>query len=180
MGQKDAQGPVSPLRVRIKRVWALRTWFAAIFGSSLIRFTEIWFFTYRPERCARFGFPPSGSYEASFGSARSFSSCFWRFFDSAGRSMDFLSICQKDAQGSVSPLWFRINRIWAMCARLATVFGGSLLRLTEILIFQAWARKMQKGRFPPFGFVSSEFGLCAIVLQLFGGFVDSADGIMGF
>ena len=28
-------------------------------------------------------------------------------------------------------------------------------------------RLCQKGRFPPFGFVSSEFGLCALVLLLF-------------
>ena len=30
--QKDAPGPVSPLRVRIGRVWALGAWFGAVFG----------------------------------------------------------------------------------------------------------------------------------------------------
>ena len=69
------------------------------------------------------------------------------------QKMDFLSIGQKDAQWSVSPLWVRIKRVWALRARLAAVFGGSLIRLTEVLIFQALARKMRKGRFPPFGFV---------------------------
>ena len=28
-------------------------------------------------------------------------------------------------------------------------------------------KKMREGRFPPFGFASSEFGLCALVLLLF-------------
>ena len=30
--QKDAPEPVSPLRVRIGRVWALGAWFGAVFG----------------------------------------------------------------------------------------------------------------------------------------------------
>ena len=34
-------------------------------------------------------------------------------------------------------------------------------------IFQEYAKKMRKSRFPPFGFVSSEFGLCALFLQWF-------------
>ena len=34
------------------------------------------------------------------------------------QKMDFLSIGQKDAQGSVSPLWVRIKRVWARRARL--------------------------------------------------------------
>ena len=38
--QKDARGSVSPLRVRIKRVSALRTRFALVFGDSLISVTE--------------------------------------------------------------------------------------------------------------------------------------------
>ena len=42
-----------------------------------------------------------------------------------------LRIRQKDAQGSVSPLWVRIKRVWARYARLAIVFGGSLIRLTS-------------------------------------------------
>ena len=37
---------------------------------------------------------------------------------------------------------------------------------------------MRKGRFPPFGFVSSEFGLCALVLQSFLVVFDSMDGVM--
>ena len=39
---------------------------------------------------------------------------------------------------------------------------------------------MRKGRFPPFGFVSSEFGLCALVLQWFLAVFDSVDSIMDF
>ena len=44
IGQKDAQGSVSPLRVRIKRVLALRTRFASVFGGSVMRWTEVLFF----------------------------------------------------------------------------------------------------------------------------------------
>ena len=44
------------------------------------------------------------------------------------QKMDFLSIGQKDAQWSVSPLRVRMKRVWALRARLATVFGGSLIR----------------------------------------------------
>ena len=44
--------------------------------------------------------------------------------------------------------------------------------------FSTYARKMRKGRFPPFGFVSSEFGLCALVLQWFLAVFDSMDGVV--
>merc|ERR1712117_711568 len=37
----------------------------------------------------------------------------------------------------------------------------------ELQILSAHAKKMRESRFPPFGFVSSEFGLCALVLLLF-------------
>ena len=37
MRQEDAQGSVSPLRVRMKRVSALRTCLASVVGGSLIR-----------------------------------------------------------------------------------------------------------------------------------------------
>ena len=43
--------------------------------------TENWFFEHRPERCARVGFPPLGSYQASLGSARSFYNCFLVFLN---------------------------------------------------------------------------------------------------
>ena len=43
------------------------------------------------------------------------------------QKMDFLSIGQKDAQWSVSPLWVRIKRVWALRARFTTVFGCSLI-----------------------------------------------------
>ena len=39
---------------------------------------------------------------------------------------------------------------------------------------------MYKGRFPPFGFVSSEFGLCALVLHGFLAVFDFMDRIMEF
>ena len=39
---------------------------------------------------------------------------------------------------------------------------------------------MRKGRFPPFGFVSSEFGLCALVLQSFLVVFDFVDGVKDF
>ena len=78
------------------------------------------------------------------------------------QKMDFLSIGQKDAQGSVSPLWVRIKRVWALHARLAAVFGDSLIRLTEVLIFQRRPERCARVG-SPFGFVSSELGLCALV-----------------
>ena len=120
-------------------------------------------FKHSPESCARVGFPPSVSYQASLGSVHVFCSCFWVFFDSVNRSMDFVIICQKDAQGSVFPLRVRVKRVWALRTRFAAVFRCSLIRWTEVCILKAYARKMRKGRFPPFGFVSSEFGLCALV-----------------
>ena len=86
IGQKDAQGSVSSLRVRIKRVWALRTRFAMVFGGFLFYGQNYGLFEHRPERCARAGFPPSGSYEASFGSAHSFCIGFWLFFDLGDRT----------------------------------------------------------------------------------------------
>ena len=77
-----------------------------------------------PERCARVGFLPSGSYQESFGSAHSFCSGFSCLFLMGG-VMDFSRICQKDAQGSFSSLRVRIKRVWALRTRLAIVFGGS-------------------------------------------------------
>ena len=53
-------------------------------------------------------------------------------FDSVDRSMNFSRLGQKDAQGSVSPLRVRIKRVWALRARLAAVFGGSLIRNPQI------------------------------------------------
>ena len=50
------------------------------------------------------------------------------------QKMDFLSIGQKDAQWSVSPLRVRMKRVWARRARLAAVFGGSLI-LVEFWTF---------------------------------------------
>ena len=50
------------------------------------------------------------------------------------QKMDFLSIGQKDAQWSVSPLWVRIKRVWALRMCFTTVFGCSLIRLTEVWI----------------------------------------------
>ena len=45
----------------------------------------------------------------------------------------FLKTCRTIAQGSVSPR-DRVKRVWALRARLAAVFGGSLIRLTEVWI----------------------------------------------
>ena len=73
------------------------------------------------------GFPPSGSYQASSGSAHSFCGGFWRFFDTVDGIIDFSSIGQKDAQGSVPPLWVRMKRVCALRARFTTVFGCSLI-----------------------------------------------------
>ena len=97
--------------------------------------SENGFLEHRPERCARVGFPPSGSYQASLGFAHVFYNCFWVFFDSVDRSMDFLSIGQKDAQGSTSPLRVRIKRVWALRICFTTVFGCSLIRLTDVWIY---------------------------------------------
>ena len=77
IGQKDAQGSVSSLRVRMKRVWALLT-----------RLAAVGIFKHMRERCARVGFP----------------------------------------------LRVRMKRVWAPRARLAAVFGGSSIRLTEMLV----------------------------------------------
>ena len=51
MGQKDARGSISPLRVRMEGVWALGGFFDAVFG--IFRFLQD-----GPKRCARVDFPP--------------------------------------------------------------------------------------------------------------------------
>ena len=132
-----------------------------------------------PERRASVGFPPSNefglcalvlqrrlavfdgrhNYGFFLAHARKMRNCvlvwqlFLAVFYSVDRSLYFLSICQKDAQESVSPLRGRIKRVWALRIGFATVFGGSLIRVAELWIFEAYARKVHKGRFPPFGFV---------------------------
>ena len=60
------------------------------------------------------------------------------------------------------------------------VFLVVLCFMDGVVDFSAYDRKMCKGRFPPFGFVSSEFGLCAFVLQEFLAGFDSVDSIMDF
>ena len=110
-------------------------------------------------------FPPFGFVSSEFWLCALVLQWFLAVFDFMDRIMDFLNICQKDAQGSVSPLRVRMKRVSALRTRFASVFGCSLIREAELWIFEAYARKMRKGRFPPSGFVSSEFGLCAFVLQ---------------
>ena len=76
-------------------------------------------------------FPPFGFVSSEFGLCALVLHWFFMVFDSVDRIMDFLSICQKDAQGSVSPLWVRTKRVSALRARFAAVFGGSLIRSTD-------------------------------------------------
>ena len=79
--QKDAQESVSPLRVRIRRVVALRTRFAMVLEVFRSYGRSYGFYENLRERCARVGFPPSGSYQASCGSADSFYNGFLAVFD---------------------------------------------------------------------------------------------------
>ena len=58
--------------------------------------------------------------------------------------------------------------------------GGFLISLTGVLIVEEYTKKMRKSRFPPFGFVSGEFGLCGLVLQWFGGVFFKSYGAMAY
>merc|ERR1712218_732606 len=72
MGQKDARGSISPLRVEMEGVSALGGFFDAVFG--IFRFLEN-----GPKRCARVDFPPSGSNGRGLSSGRLLWCSFWHF-----------------------------------------------------------------------------------------------------
>ena len=71
---KDAQGSISPRRVRIHGVWALGGLYEAVFG--VFRFSVKY-----AKRCARVDFPPSGPYSQSLSSGRLLWGSFLAFFD---------------------------------------------------------------------------------------------------
>ena len=69
-------------------------------------------------------FPPFGFVSSEFGLRAFVLQWFLAVFDFVDGVMEFLRICQKDAQGSVSSLRVRIKRVWALRTRFAMVFGG--------------------------------------------------------
>ena len=91
---------------------------------------------------------------------------FLAFFDFQEKSVLELTV-QKDAPGPVSPLRFRIGRVWALGAWFGAVFGFFDFRKNPFL--RRRSRKMRQVRFPPFGSVLAAFGLRELRLAPFFG-----------
>ena len=103
-------------------------------------------------------FPPFGFVSSEFWLGAPVLQRSLAVFDSGNRIMEFLSMCQKDAQESVSPFGF-VSSEFGLCARALQRVLVVFESVARIMIFSAFATKMRKGRFLPFGFVSSEFRL---------------------
>ena len=97
------------------------------FWRFLIPLTELWIFEAFARKMCKGRFPPFGFVSSELWLCALVLQWFWAVWT----ELYPLKICQKDAQGSVSPLRVRIKRVSARRARFATVFGGSLIRLTD-------------------------------------------------
>ena len=68
-------------------------------------------------------FPPFGFVSSEFWLCALVLQWVLAVFDFIDRILDIFSICQKDAQGSISSLRVRIKPVWAVRTRFAMVFG---------------------------------------------------------